>query len=312
MPGSDLLLTVFTPAYNRAHTLPRLHDSLLAQTDMDFEWLVVDDGSIDGTGDLVLGWAGDSPFPVRYLWQENSGKHVAHNLAAREAHGRLFICVDSDDWLEPDAVATVRRDSEQLSVGEGIIYPKLFSSQDELGNKWFPAGVAKIEFSDMGMKFGLVVETAIVFDTEVLLRHPFPVISGEKYIPEGSAYREFISPELFLVRDDCFYRCEYLQDGLTKNMWRNRYRNPVGTKIALRKGYEAARRYRGKYALRGRVASICGIESLNMALHVPLFDGLPDDSPIFERVTCMPIARILYSKRYGFVKSFESDEVQVK
>ena len=79
---NDSLLTIFTPAYNRAHTLPKLHDSLLAQTDMGFEWLVVDDGSTDGTGDLVRGWTDGSLFPVRYLRQENAGKHVAHNRGA--------------------------------------------------------------------------------------------------------------------------------------------------------------------------------------------------------------------------------------
>ena len=50
------LFTVYTPTYNRAHTLHRCYESLKVQTFRDFEWLIVDDGSTDGTAELVAGW----------------------------------------------------------------------------------------------------------------------------------------------------------------------------------------------------------------------------------------------------------------
>src|SRR5262245_3444530 len=74
------LFTIFTPTYNRRHTIRRVYDSLCAQTLRDFEWLVIDDGSTDGTSELVKGWVESADFPIRYFWQENSGKHIAHNL----------------------------------------------------------------------------------------------------------------------------------------------------------------------------------------------------------------------------------------
>lgn len=301
MPGSDILLTIFTPAYNRAHTLPRLHDSLLSQTDVGFEWLIVDDGSVDGTGDLVRGWAEDgSPFPVRYLRQENAGKHVAHNRGAREAHGRLFMCVDSDDWLEPDAVATIRRDAMALDAGAGLMYPRLFNAQTTLdASAWFPSGTAVVEFADMRMRYGLVIETAIVFDAVALRRHPFPVVRGERYMPEGSAYYGFRAPEVFYVHPDCFYRCEYLDEGLTRNIWANWYHNPIGTKLALRKRYEAACRYRTLRGMRERVSAVVGIESLNMALGIDAEDGVPTDVERITRFLCLPIARLVSSRRFG-------------
>jgi glycosyltransferase involved in cell wall biosynthesis len=302
MSGSDLLLTIFTPAYNRAHTLPRLYDSLLVQTQGGFEWLVVDDGSTDGTGELVRGWADGSPFPIRYIWQQNSGKHVAHNLGACEARGRLFMCVDSDDWLEPDAAATISRDATALDTGAGLLYPKLFASKIALDtSSWFPSGTSAVELADMRMRYGLVIETAIVFDVGALMMHPFPVVEGERYMPEGSAYYDFRAPEVFHVHPDCFYRCEYLQEGLTKNIWANWYRNPVGTKLALRKRYEAACRYHTARGLCERVSAVVGIESLNMVLGMDAEDGVPASSGRFLRASCLSMSRIVSSRRFGGV-----------
>lgn len=62
-----MLVTVFTPTYNRAHTIGRVYKSLLAQTNKDFEWLVVDDGSKDNTRELVEGWKSEGKMPIRYI-----------------------------------------------------------------------------------------------------------------------------------------------------------------------------------------------------------------------------------------------------
>ena len=77
--------TVFTPTYERAHTLARVYDSLCAQTFSDFEWVIVDDGSTDGTADLVVGWQTENRFPISYEKQPNQGKHIA-------VHGQAFCC----------------------------------------------------------------------------------------------------------------------------------------------------------------------------------------------------------------------------
>ena len=76
------LSTVFTPTYNRRHTLPRVFASLCAQTCKDFEWLIVDDGSSDGTPELVEGYAHAADFPVRLIVQANGGEHAQRASAA--------------------------------------------------------------------------------------------------------------------------------------------------------------------------------------------------------------------------------------
>jgi glycosyltransferase involved in cell wall biosynthesis len=118
MVEPTLTFSVFTPTYNRAHTLDRVYRSLKAQTYRDFEWLIVDDGSTDGTRELVEGWAREADFPVRYEWQENRGKHFATNRGIELARGELFITADSDDEFPPEALETFRRVWESILAGE--------------------------------------------------------------------------------------------------------------------------------------------------------------------------------------------------
>ena len=294
--NDKLPLTIFTPTYNRLVELERLFSSLLLQSNMRFEWLIVDDGSSDGTETAVSTWAKRSPFTVRYIKQRNSGKHVAHNLGAIEANGCYFICVDSDDWLEHNAVETILHDITALDMEEGLLYPKLFARQTAL-DAWFPDGVDKIELADMRMKYGLVIETAIVFNTDVLRRHPFPVVQGERFMPEGSAYYDFVAPELFCVHNEPFYRCEYLEEGLTKNIWKNWLVSPVGTRMALVKRHESARRYSSVRALRERISALVGIESLNMAVAEPVFSGI--DSNRILALLVFPLSVLVERRRFG-------------
>lgn len=98
-------ITVFTPTYNRAHTLSKLYDSLLKQDFSDFEWLVIDDGSADGTETLVNSFMEKSAISIRYIKVPNGGKHRAINRATDLAHGEIFFIVDSDDYLTPNALS---------------------------------------------------------------------------------------------------------------------------------------------------------------------------------------------------------------
>ena len=98
------LVTVFTPTFNRAHTLHRVFESLTQQTFRDFEWLVVDDGSTDNTQQLIDSWTQAADFPIHYFFQPNGGKHIAHNTALTLAEGTFLVIADSDDRFIPDAL----------------------------------------------------------------------------------------------------------------------------------------------------------------------------------------------------------------
>jgi len=105
-------LTVFTPTYNRAHTLPRTYESLCRQTCKDFEWLVIDDGSTDGTEALVTSWiaeqnAKENGLKIRYIYKENGGLYTGYNTAFANIDTELCVCIDSDDYMPDDAVEKI-------------------------------------------------------------------------------------------------------------------------------------------------------------------------------------------------------------
>src|SRR6266576_5358341 len=102
------VFTVFTATHNRAHTLARAYESLQRQTYRDFEWLIIDDGSTDKTRLLIRSYLEAAALPVRYIYQEHQGKHVAHNRAVLEAKGEFLLPLDSDDALLPHALMRLK------------------------------------------------------------------------------------------------------------------------------------------------------------------------------------------------------------
>lgn len=100
-----MMLTIFTPLYNREILIKRLYESLTRQTNQNFEWLVVDDGSTDNSYAVVNSILhNENKFTIRLYSQKNSGKHVAINTGIDKAEGDIFFIVDSDDYLPNDAV----------------------------------------------------------------------------------------------------------------------------------------------------------------------------------------------------------------
>jgi len=183
------LFTVFTPTYNRRHTLPRVFAALQAQTCRDFEWLVVDDGSKDDSAGLVADFAREADFPVRCIVQPNGGKHVAMNRGIREAAGELFVPLDSDDACTPDALERFRLHWLAIPANERDSFSGICCHcQDEAGARigpafgepWFDAypsdPIARARV--LGEKWGF-------HRTAVLREFPFPEYPGEKSVPEG-------------------------------------------------------------------------------------------------------------------------------
>ena len=147
MEDNHVLLTVFTPTYNRAHTLPRTYDSLKKQDCFCFEWLIIDDGSNDGTDKLVEEWMKENnPFKIRYIYKKNGGMHTAYNTAYDNIDTELNVCIDSDDCLAPGAA---RKIAEAWKIMKEYGYAGLIGLDADMKGNIIGTGFLKYERDDI-------------------------------------------------------------------------------------------------------------------------------------------------------------------
>ena len=223
-------LTIFTPAYNRAHTLPRTYESLLQQDCKEFIWLIVDDGSQDNTAELVRQWQSqDNGFEIRYIYKENGGMHTAHNTAYENIDTELNTCIDSDDRLAAGAVRKILTKWESVRDRgyAGII--GLDSDFDgQIIGKGFPEGMT--ETSVIGYyAAGGSGDKKLVYRTEIINKYPsYPVFEGEKYVALSYKYRLIDQDYKMAVLDEILCNVEYQPDGSSNTMWRQYLKNPKG------------------------------------------------------------------------------------
>ena len=181
--------TVFTPVFNRKHTIHRVWDSLNKQTFRDFEWLIVDDGSQDGIKPLLERYKFEADFPVHIHYQENSGKHIAFNKAIDEAQGTLMITADSDDGFVPVALETFDtywKDYEEENVS-GISVLCMDEDDVVIGDKYPFEGLSN--YVDMRYKHEIKGEKWGAVRTDLLRKYKFPNIPGG-YLPEGYIWEQ--------------------------------------------------------------------------------------------------------------------------
>lgn len=229
------MITVFTPTYNRAYILPKLYESLCAQTDKDFEWLVVDDGSTDGTSLLLEKWKKEQKILMNIIKRENGGKSTAINLGVKNAKGNLFFIVDSDDFLTNDAISTILNDEKIFSENKiafsvaGFCYRRRnYRTGAVIASSDVPLPNAATSL-ELAFKYYQSGDKAEVFYTDVLRKFPFPEISGNKFVPEALVwYRIAKSGYKLIVKDKAIYNCDYISDGYTKNFKSNFRKNCKG------------------------------------------------------------------------------------
>ncbi len=233
-------VTVFTPTYNRAYILGQLYRSLQHQTRTDFEWLIVDDGSADDTKSLVASWqAEENPFPIRYVYQENGGKCRAINRGLKEAQGRLFFTVDSDDYLTDDAIEKVIAwDKELPPDGHFCGYVgNRGTTPTQTPNRLFPGGY--LDGTALDRYDQVDGERAFVFYTEIHRQYLYPEFPGEKFLTEAVTW-DLMAHDGYRMRfyNDIIWIWEYKDDGLTRAGYRVFLENPQGTGLFFRQKAE--------------------------------------------------------------------------
>lgn len=214
-------LTVFTPTYNREKLLKRVYDSLVRQTNKDFLWLIIDDGSSDNTKEVVESFISEGLIEIEYRYCDNGGKMRAHNRATENLSTELFICVDSDDYLVDNAVEKLlNRWDEESDLKKslaGIISHKGKSETTLLSDVEFPDGIRYSGLYSLYLK-GFKGETTIMFKSEVIKAFPFPEIEGEKYVPEDYIYDKIDREYEYIVFPEIITICEIVENGYTDSV----------------------------------------------------------------------------------------------
>ncbi len=284
--------TVFTPTYNRAHTLHRVYESLLEQTFTDFEWLIVDDGSSDDTRDLVASW--QAPFPIRYIYKDNGGKHTAFNRGVQEAKGELFLTFDSDDSCVPEALQTF------YEVWQGIEDKENFAGvtalcMDETGNivgDKFATDVCdatylegKYIYKNKGEKWGLQ-------RTDVLKEFPYPEPQGIKLIYEGYVWARISQKYQTRYVNKCL-RVYYTEAGSYMNAAPAKYASDLAYSTKEVLNYELAYFWKAPLTF---IKQTVHYVRFSLHAHAALFKGL---KPTLGRVLvslCLPLGALVFVK----------------
>ena len=228
--NENVILTVFTPTYNRAHILARTFESLCNQSCKAFIWLVVDDGSTDNTAELVKYWQQqETGFEIQYIYKQNGGMHTAHNAAYEKISTELNVCIDSDDALAADAVKNILDKWEEVKhQGYAGIIGLDADFNGKIIGTGFPDGMTEttvIGYYTGGGKG----DKKLVYRTDVINSYPpYPVFPGEKYIALSYKYRLIDQDYKMAVLNKILCNVEYQSDGSSNNMFRQYVRNPKG------------------------------------------------------------------------------------
>ena len=218
------LFTIYTPTYNRKNLLPRLYDSLCNQTCKNFIWLVVDDGSTDGTEKLVNQWKQIAPFQIEYVYKENGGVHTARDLAYSIIDTELLVGIDSDDSCLYDMVENIINTWNQFKYKNivGIITP-VCSAQ----GKWLGSPFPQVDFAsyqDLTYKYKCIGDHTIVIKSEIIKKIPnAPVFAGEKLVGESYKWIQLPDRPFYLLKRSTVIH-SYMDDGYTQNvreLWLN-------------------------------------------------------------------------------------------
>lgn len=224
-------LTVFTPTYNRAHLLPRVYNSLKSQTSTDFLWMIIDDGSTDGTKLLVDKWQAENSVEIVYVYKKNEGMHSGHNVAYENITTPFNVCIDSDDYMPPRAVEIICSEVDKIKddpTFSGIIGLDALESGDLIGTA-IPEYLDRVKLNELYLVHGVSGDKKLVYKTAYMQNvPPYPIFEGEKFVPLD--YKCLLLDQHYdlLPVNEVLVIVEYQEDGSSKNMLKQYRRHPQG------------------------------------------------------------------------------------
>lgn len=220
-------LTIFTPAYNRADLLTRAFQALAKQSNKDFVWLIIDDGSSDNTAQVVEGfYQCDAGFEIRYSYKENGGLHTAYNAAIALADTELCMCIDSDDWIAENAVEKILTLWKQVKRPDCAGIMGLDARPDGTPLCRLEAeGYINMNEYDLTHKWGgdrkLVVRTDLYRSVA-----PMPSFEGEKNFNPQYMHIRIAEDYTFYVLNEVLCIVDYQEAGMSAGIFRQYLNSP--------------------------------------------------------------------------------------
>lgn len=227
-----MYFTVFTPTYNRAYILKEVYDSLINQSFQSFKWVIIDDGSTDGTDSFVSGWIEEKKLNIIYENQENQGRFAAFNTAVKYFEGELLIILDSDDCLKKDALMLIKEcwEKEKRNGYSGIISYMAYSDDTIIGTT-FPPDLTAERTYVLRDKYKMKGDKAVYFSINIIKKYKYPLIKGEKFIGDSIIMDKIneIAP-MYILREQLYIR-EYQKDSITNHLIGTWCSSPKGMSI---------------------------------------------------------------------------------
>ncbi len=217
--NDKITLSIFTPTYNRVNLLEKAYNSLIEQTNKNFKWLIVDDGSTDSTEKKVKEWIDESKIKIEYYKKDNGGKHSAMNYAFKVVDTELILlCLDSDDYLTKNAVDIIlKKWNSHDSNEKGIV---MLCDDENRTNKYTikfnERKLAKCSVSEALSKNYFNASAIYIVSSDYIKNFEFPEIENEKFFTEAYLLYQMEEPFIWTKERICIR--EYQQGGLTKNI----------------------------------------------------------------------------------------------
>ena len=223
-------IAILTPAYNRGDKLNKLYTSLLVNnnSNVEIEWLVMDDGSTDKTRYIVTNFIKQNIIDIKYYYQENAGKMAALNNLVKYATGDVIIECDSDDYFTVGAFDTIAKYEDKLT---DEIYALVFLKYDQNGNNMgnnFPENLYRSDMFSLYFRENITGEKALVFNGNIRKRFGYKLEADEKFVTESRMYHQMDLEYDVICINEPIMICEYQKDGYSKNIQKVFKENPLG------------------------------------------------------------------------------------
>lgn len=230
------LITVFTPTFNRKNLLITLYKSLCAQINRNFIWLIIDDGSSDGTEALVKGWQKENVIRINYFYKENGGMHTAHNAAYRLIETELNVCIDSDDSMPPDAIEKITsfwNSFERKNEVAGIMALDFDINKKHIIGGELPETGTVISCQDIVKKYQAYGDKKFVYRTDIINSvNEYPEYEGERIVPLSYKYWLIDRKMPIVTFNEIICLVDYQENGSTNTIKKQYFRSPKGFLIA--------------------------------------------------------------------------------